>query len=154
MFSEQQLKLKTKLQVISIISLFIFFSGKIPHKINLLGIDLEDSNLLGCFVLIINFYLLLVFTAIGCIELRQSKKNNFLSKKYQKISGENLGLTPKDLEASGYLDNTNINEEDIGTEKGEFESIKQQVKLQESHFDQSTLKYFKQSNYLFNFYIP
>jgi zinc transporter ZupT len=115
-------KIKTKVLVMSGISLFIALTQALPQKVAILGLDLsKNETMAGWFVLAITAYFLISFIVFSIIEIIQYYLPTLIGRKTAKTTGDTIGLTADecfpDHEHEHY-------DQDTGTTSGEINDIK------------------------------
>ena len=121
-FSEEFNKVKTKLLILSGVSLFVGLTKVLPKKIGILGLDLTNSShITGWFILVITLYFFAMFLILGGGELVKHYLNDFIKFKSKGVAGNTLGLTEEECIQDDIAHNSN--EEDIGTTRSEFRDI-------------------------------
>ncbi len=117
-FSEELQKLKSKLLVLSGISLFIGLTEALPQKVAILGFDLsQNSTITGWFILAVTFYFLFKFFITAILEIIQHSLPFIIYKKISKTTGDTIGLTADECFTP------RSDDEDIGTHIGELKEI-------------------------------
>ena len=93
-YTEKLIKIKTKLLILSGISLFVGLTETLPTKIALLGLDFsENQNILGWFILFSTIYFFVYFCARAFFEYFNQNLNLRIDKASTKLSGKTIGLT-------------------------------------------------------------
>ena len=92
--SEKTLKLKTKIFIFSLISLFIGLTHSLPKNIVLLGLKIEENqHLIGWFLFWITVTISINFIIYSLIDLSKYFKNSIIKILSKNIQSETIGLT-------------------------------------------------------------
>ena len=115
-------KIKTKVLVMSGISLFIALTQALPQKVAILGLDLsKNETMAGWFILAITAYFLISFMVFSIIEIIQYYLPTLIGRKTAKTTGDTIGLTADEC----FPDHEHqYDDEDAGTTSGEMNDIK------------------------------
>jgi len=117
--SDDLKKIKTKLLVLSGISLFISLTKALPQKVEILGLDLsKNETMVGWFVLAVTLYFLLNFLIFSLIEVTQYYLPTLIGRKTANTTGDTIGLTAEEC-----FPHHEENDPDIGTVSGELNEI-------------------------------
>lgn len=117
--SDDLKKIKTKLLVLSGVSLFISLTKALPQKVAILGLDLsKNETMAGWFVFAVTLYFLLIFLIFSLIEVIQYYLPTLIGRKTANTTGDTIGLTAEEC----FPDHAE-NDTDIGTVSGELEEI-------------------------------
>ena len=115
-------KIKTKVLVMSGISLFIALTQALPQKVAILGLDLsKNETMAGWFVLAVTAYFLVSFMISSIIEIIQYYLPTLIGRKTAKTTGDVIGLTEDECfpeHEQEYFDS------DAGTTSGEVNDIR------------------------------
>ncbi len=126
--SDDLKKTKTRLLVLSGISLFIALTEKLPQQIAIIGLDLsENETVAGWFIFAITAYFLLVFFINSIIELSKYYIPTLLAHKTKNTTGDMIGLTKDEYYAENYRDYSNIETTDGDGELESIESKNQKI---------------------------
>lgn len=147
-FTEETLKLKTKVLLFSGVSLFVGLTKTLPTKLALIGMDFEKSGkILGWFLIAITVYLLIHFVVMLYLDLRKFHKKNIIKAKGKNVTGDTIGFTEEDIaeeyarQEELYKDMTD--DARRGSLGDELDDIRRKIKALEEKFDakQVTLQY-------------
>lgn len=117
--SDDSKKTKTKVLVLSGISLFIALSQALPKKVAILGLDLSNNETMaGWFVLAITVYFLATFIISSIIDIIQYYLPTLIGRKTANTTGDTIGLTANECFRDHQSDDY-----DIGTLSGEIKEI-------------------------------
>ena len=115
-------KVKTKVLVMSGVSLFIALTQALPQKVAILGLDLsKNETMAGWFVLAVTAYFLISFIISSVIEVIQYYLPTLIGRKTANTTGDIIGLTADECfpaHEHEYYD------QDAGTTSGEMNDIK------------------------------
>ncbi|MBQ4810114.1 hypothetical protein J8M20_02150 [Pseudoalteromonas luteoviolacea] len=119
-------KIKTKVLVMSGVSLFIALTQALPQKVAILGLDLsKNETMAGWFVLAVTAYFLISFLIYSTIEVIEYYLPSLIGRKTANTTGDIIGLTADEC----YPDHENeYYDEDAGTPNGEMNDIKRKNK--------------------------
>ncbi|MCF6244126.1 MAG: hypothetical protein L3J43_03760 [Sulfurovum sp.] len=152
LFSEQTLKLKTKLITFSSISLFIGMTKILPHEFKLIGIELpKDDKTLGWFILVITIVLFLHFLLSALLEILDYKSKDIIGYKTKNIRSELSGLTLKEIDE---MREDAIDYGDTIGDENETDSIHNQSMKIEKSFIRSLLVTKTRLTFIFEFVLP
>jgi hypothetical protein len=117
--SDDSKKIKTKVLVLSGVSLFIALSQALPKKVAILGLDLSNNETMaGWFVFTITAYFLTSFIVFSIIEIVQYYLPTLIGRKTANTTGDTIGLTADECFPDHQGDDF-----DIGTTSGEIKEI-------------------------------
>ncbi len=153
-FSEQTLKLRTKLVLLSSVSLFIGITEVIPHNFTVIGLKLsEHDKTLGWFIFIATFIMLVYFFMNSILELQEYNFEEIVQKKTKNIKGEFGGATIEDY----YWKSENQIEYEEAQRKetwDDIDSINEQSRLIKNHSIKSIINMKKWISFIFEFALP
>lgn len=153
--SETTLKLKTKVLLLSGVSLFIGLTKTLPTKLSLIGLNLTNSpKTLGWFLLGITIVLFIYFLILLTLDYLNYFKINILSIKGKKLTGDTVGLTPKEINEEHKRTEENNQDERQGTLGEEAEDIRRKFRVLEDDFDKKHLSFTNLIEFFFNAVIP
>ena len=93
MLSDTAIKIKTKLLLLSGISLFVGITKTLPTKLSLIGLNFEDKqSIIGWFLFAITLFLFFHFTFILILDLTNYFKNYFIQKNLKNLLAIQLVL--------------------------------------------------------------
>lgn len=116
--SDDVKKIKTKVLILSSVSLFIALTQALPKKVEIIGLDLsKNETMAGWFILAVTAYFLVSFLIASIIELIQYYLPSIISRKTANTTGDTIGLTVEECYPH-YEEDT-----DIGTTSGELKEI-------------------------------
>ncbi|MBB1364629.1 hypothetical protein H5125_21025 [Shewanella sp. SR44-4] len=117
-------KIKTKVLVMSGISLFIALTQALPQKVAILGLDLsKNETMAGWFVLAVTAYFLINFIILSIIEIIQYYLPTWIGRKTAKTTGNVIGLTEDECFPAHEHE---YPDPDAGTTSGEVNDIRRQ----------------------------
>ncbi|MDP3009626.1 MAG: hypothetical protein Q8N30_11240 [Methylococcales bacterium] len=119
--SDDLKKTKTKLLILSGISLFIALTKALPQKVAILGLDLsKNETMAGWFIFTVTCYFLLSFLIYSFIEVTQYYLPTLIARKTANTTGDTIGLTAEECFLHEYHDDE---DSDIGTITGTLKEI-------------------------------
>ncbi len=149
-FSEITSKLRTKLIILSGISLFIGITEKMPHDFTIIGLKLgEDDKTLGWFILVATAVIFSYFLMRSLLEIKAYNANEIILNKTRNTTSEFSGMTKKEY----YSERENSNE-DTYSPNYEMDSIDRQNGVIEKKFIISHNKFKKLTIYIFELVLP
>ncbi|TYL48975.1 hypothetical protein FXV75_14220 [Marinomonas sp. IMCC 4694] len=111
--------MKSKLLVLSGISLFVALTQALPQKVAILGLDLsKNETMAGWFILAISSYFLISFIIFSALEIIQYYIPDLISKKTSKTTGDTIGLEIEECYSESESDDP-----DVGTPSGDAKEI-------------------------------
>lgn len=117
-------KVKTKVLVMSGISLFISLTQALPQKVAILGLDLsKNETMAGWFVLAVTVYFLISLIAGSILDVAHYYLPSFIGRKTAKTTGNTIGLTADECHPEHeqqWYDN-----QGAGTTSGEMNDIRE-----------------------------
>lgn len=153
-FSEKCQKIKTKLLVLSGISLFIGLTEALPQKVAVLGLDLSmNSSITGWFIVAVAFYFFLKFITLSILEIIDHFRPSIIKFKTNTTTGDMIGLTA--TECNEVLQNENDFENaDLGTPFGEIKDIDRKNKMIENKYKRNYVSIHNFVVYVMDFIFP
>jgi hypothetical protein len=117
--SEDVKKVKTKVLVLSGVSLFIALTQALPKKVAIIGLDLsKNETMAGWFVLAVTAYFLVSFLISSTIEIIQYYLPSLISRQTANTTGDTIGLIVEEC-----CPDRGEEDSDIGTTSGELKEI-------------------------------
>ena len=115
-------KTKTKVLVMSGVSLFIALTQALPQKVAILGLDLsKNETMAGWFILAVTTYFLISFIISSIIEIIEYYLPTLIGRKTANTTGDVIGLTADECFPEHEHD---YYDQDAGTTSGEINDIK------------------------------
>lgn len=119
--SDDLKKIKSKLLVLSGISLFVALTQALPQKVAILGLDLsKNETMAGWFILAISSYFLISFIVFSALEIIQYYIPDLISKKTSKTTGDTIGLEIEECYSESESESDDL---DVGTPSGDAKEI-------------------------------
>ena len=150
-FSDTTFKLRAKLITLSIISLFIGITEKIPHDFTIIGLKLsENDRTLGWFIFVATVIIFLYFLMRSFLEMEAYNRKEIIQNKTKDTRSKFSGMTKEEYYAP-YDDNT-YNEQRNSNQ--DIDSINQQNQIITEKFIRTHIKLKKWITYIFEFALP
>jgi hypothetical protein len=116
--SDDVKKLKTKVLMLSGVSLFIALTQALPQKVAIIGLDLSrNETMAGWFILAVTTYFLVSFLISSAIEIIKYYLPSLITRQTVNTTGDTIGLTVEECYPNDEEDT------DIGTTSGELKEI-------------------------------
>ena len=154
-YSEKTQKLKSKLLVLSAISLFIGLTQSLPTKVSVIGLDLTDNEaVLAWFIFGITFILFLHFLSLAIIEIANYYAPSLLRTKIENTTGNTIGLTMGDFESAQAEAEYSEQQHEQGTQTAELRDIGENITKIQTKFTRRNLRVFNGVSLLMEFILP
>jgi hypothetical protein len=153
--SEEAQKNKSKLLLVSSVSLFVGITQSLPTKVAIIGLDLSSNpKVLGWFILLISLYFFLKFLASTILDIIEYHLPELINKKAQNTTGEILGLTAHECYEAQYERYEQYATEDIGTPQGELSDIRLKNQAINLGYNKSFIKLRNVTTYTVDIVMP
>ena len=127
-FHENYLGYKSKLILLSAISLFIALSEALPQKVAILGLDLSGNpSVTGWFLVTAATYFFVLTFTIGVLDILKYKQPAIVKRLSKNLTSNTLGLTEQECFQDEYQSQSHyLDQEEVGTTHQELQDIQRQ----------------------------
>ncbi len=145
-------KIKTKVLVMSGISLFISLTRALPQKVAILGLDLsKNETMAGWFVLAVTAYFLMNFIIFSIVEIIKYYLPDLIGCKTKNTRGDTIGLTAEEC----YPDHENeYYDSERGTTSGEINDIERKNQFITYKYNSNFVKFSNAVKLTIDFVFP
>jgi hypothetical protein len=125
-FHENYLGYKSKLILLSGISLFIALSEALPKEIAILGLDLSGNpSITGWFLVAVSSYFFMLTFTTGLLDIFKYKQPALVQRLSKNLTGDTIGLTEQECLQDNYQPH-HLDEAEVGTTHQELQDIQRQ----------------------------
>jgi len=134
--SEDSNRQKTKLLLLSGVTLFIAVTESFPTKIAMLGLEFPDNGTrIGWFLVALVIYFLLVFLIYSYLELSKYLLPYKIRRNTANTTSELIGLSEEEILAEDHM-----SDEPDGSMSGEWKSIQNQKSIKKKEIEKRELR--------------